>query len=215
VDLSKDLSDQDRKLKKTWANYWKNYHGVTKIGDWSQRQALSKLFLVIKKERIKKNIKIVDVGCGEGRTLKAFISWGYKNIFGIDNTIESLKICQKNGLKIGKDVFLVEATKTNFIDREFELVFSEGLLEHFKDPSLAIKEICRISKKYILLIQPNHYSLYGLAISVLGYFLRNNIREYSFSKNYFIQRFKNLGFVLKLEKYTPLGEFFILLFERK
>lgn len=202
---------QDNQVKDTWANYWKNYHGVTKIGAWSQEQALKKVFSLIEDQGIDKNIKIIDVGCGEGRTLKTFREKGFKNSIGIDNTWESLAICQRNGLKLKKDVFFADACRTKFKDREFEMVFSEGLLEHFKNPIPIIEEMARISRRYILLIQPNHYSIAGRLVAILGLWLRGNVREHSFSKRYFVKQFGEFGFFLKAEKSTPLGEFFILL----
>lgn len=204
---------KDGKLKNIWADYWKNYRGVTRIGAWIQRQSLKKAILLLNQEGIRKENRIIDVGCGEGRTLLVFRKEGFKNSIGIDNTQESLNICRKKGLKIGTDIFLCDAKKTKFKNNEFGLVFSEGLLEHFKNPLPIIKEMARISKKYVILIQPNHYSIFGLAIAVLGHLIRNNVREYSFSKKYFVKQFANFGFYLKAEKQTPLNEFFVLLFE--
>lgn len=215
MDLSKAFLNHDRKVKDAWAHYWKNYHGVTKIGAWSQKKSLEKAFSIILEEGIKHGVRVIDVGCGEGRTLRAFREKGFKNSIGIDNVKESLKICQQNGLKVGKDVFLDEATRTKFKDGQFDLVFSEGLLEHFIDPTLLIAEMARISKRYILLIQPNHQSLYGKLIAIVGNKLRNNVKEYSFSKDYFRKKFEGLGSLLKVQKYTLFGEFFILLFEKK
>ena len=206
--------DHEKKLKKTWANYWQNYQGVTKTGAWSQRQALKKAFSVITKANVESDIRIIDVGSGEGRTLQAFREKGFNKSIGIDNVQESLEICQSNGLKIKKDVFLADAKKTGFKNKEFDLVFSEGLLEHFLNPEPLIKEMVRISKRYILLIQPNYDSLFGLVIAFWGYLLRNNVKEYSYPKKYFVKRFNNHNFLLRAEKYTPLREFFILLFEK-
>jgi ubiquinone/menaquinone biosynthesis C-methylase UbiE len=211
----KNRTNGDKKVKIIWSSYWKDYHGVTKIGAWSQKQALMKALDIASTEHLKKESKIIDIGCGEGRTLKAFRIKGYKKSIGLDFTKESLVICQKNGFTLNKDVFWGDASKLNFKNREFDLVFSEGLLEHFTDPTKIIKEMCRVSKKYVLLIQPNHYSIYGRLISVLGHFLRNNVKEYSFTKEYFIQKFLDEKLYLQKSNSTKFGEFFNLLFKRK
>ncbi|MDP3888625.1 MAG: class I SAM-dependent methyltransferase [bacterium] len=208
------MKDENKNLRKVWAEYWRNYQGVTKIGAWSQGQALEKVLTILCKKIKNKKLKIIDLGCGEGRTLLEFKKNGFVNIIGVDYTKESLKICQKKGLILNKDIFFDDALKTRFNNCEFDLVFSEGLLEHYKDPTNAIFEMARISKKYILIIQPNHFSFYGLTIALLGPFLRNNVREFSFTKKYFVRKFKNVGFKLEAEEYTPCGEFFILLFVR-
>lgn len=207
--------DRSETVKNNWKAYWKNYKGVTAIGAWSQKKSLEEAFYLIGKERIKRKAAVIDVGCGEGRTLLTFREKGFINSIGLDFAEESLMICRGKGLRLGKDIFKREAAKTGFREKEFSLVFSEGLLEHFKKPEEIIWEMARISNRYILIIQPNHYSLYGLAIAVLGNLLRNNMREYSFPKKYFIREFEKTGFILKRQRYTPLREFFILLFERK
>lgn len=205
----------NEKVEKSWQIYWQKYQGVTKMGAWSQKQSLKIALDLLKQENVKKDSTVIDVGAGEGRTLLALRKMGFKNNVGIDFSQKSLEICQKNGLIINQDVFLQNAFKTKYKNKEFDLIFSEGLLEHFQDPIPLIKEMARISDKYILLIQPNHFSLYGLAIALLGNIIRGNIKEYSFSKTFFTNSFQNNGFNLKSQKYTVLGEFFVLLFKRQ
>lgn len=211
---SSKTENEYNEVKNVWENYWKNYKGVTKIGAWSQKQSINKALQILDEKKIKKSTRIIDMGCGEGKTLIAFREKGYRNIIGIDNTLESIKICEKKGLKEGRDVFLDEASGTKFKNNSLEIVFSEGILEHFKDPIPLISEMSRISKKYVLIIQPNHLNIYGLMIKILGHFLRGGVWEYTFTKKYFKKEFEKFGFFLKTEKYTPLGEFFILLFEK-
>jgi len=205
---------QNETVKNTWADYWRGYHGVTRIGAWSQRESLNKVFEVLEKEKISKKTKILDIGVGEGRTLLSIKEKGYEDIKGIDNTKESLEICRNKGLTIGKDIFLKEAEATGYKKGEFELVFSEGLLEHFTDPRLIIKEMARISSKHILLIQPNHFSLYGRLIAVYGHLVRGNVKEFTFRKKYFVDEFVKVGFGMKREEETRFSEFWIMLFEK-
>ncbi len=202
-------------LDSTWENYWQNYTGVTGFGVWSQQKSLSLALNLIKDQKLTKTSKILDLGCGEGRTLLSFFKTGYKNSIGIDKSPSSIKICQKKGLIKGKNIFLDDALKTRYKSNSFDLVFSEGLLEHFDDPTPIIQEMARLSKKHILIIQPNHFSLFGQAISILGHFLRNNVKEKTFSKKYFINKFSQQNFILKKQKDTPFREFFIMLFSQK
>lgn len=208
------MSGKNTKLKTTWSKYWENYRGVTKIGAWAQRKALEKTFLIIKEEEITSSTKVVDIGCGEGRTLRAFRDKGFSKSIGVEYTEEGLQKCHKNGFTLKKDVFFGDAVVLKFKDRDFGLVFSEGLLEHYRDPGKIIKEMARISKDYVLLIQPNHYSLAGIMIAVLGHILRNNVKEYSFNVSYFVKEFSKAGFDLRSKKYTQDREYFVLLFKR-
>jgi SAM-dependent methyltransferase len=205
----------NHQISSTWAQYWKHYHGVTAIGAWSQRLSLAEALQLLSREHIPKTSMVIDIGCGEGRTLLAFQALGYKKSVGIDNSKEALRICQKNGLRMNTDIFLADAEHIKYKDKLFDVVFSEGLVEHFTDPMPVIHEIARLSRRYILLIQPNHYSLYGRFIAVVGHMLRNNVREYPYPLSFFKSTFRQLNFRLKAKSYTPLREFFILLFERE
>jgi len=208
------ISRKDSNVTHVWSAYWRQYSGVTRIGGWSQQQAIKSTASVIRQEKISHRSTIVDIGCGEGRTLVTLRKWGFKNSIGIDSTRESLAICRKKGLRINRDVFLMNALKTPYTRAAYDVVFSEGLIEHFENPMPLIREMCRISRKYILLIQPNHYSVYGRLLAVVGHAVRNNVTEYSYPTGFFRKRFGMYGFKLKRMAYTRFREFFILLFER-
>lgn len=109
----------------------------------------------------------------------------------------------------------MDGTKTSFKDSEFELIFSEGILEHFIDFSPFVKEMCRISSKYVLLAQPNHFSLAGKIITFLSDHLRQNVKEYDYKVSDFVSIFEKNGFYLKEKKDTPLRDYWIFLFEKK
>lgn len=42
-----------------------------------------------------------------------------------------------------------------FEDNSFDIVFASNLLHHLEDPALAIKEMRRVSKKYVVINEPN------------------------------------------------------------
>jgi len=84
-----------------------------------------------------------------------------------------------------------------FPDNSFDLVFSDGLLEHFKDFSTIAKEFCRISKKWILLFQPNQTSFFGILKRFGEKFIRVSWeKEYLYKKEDYVKTFSNLDFNL-------------------
>jgi ubiquinone/menaquinone biosynthesis C-methylase UbiE len=119
-----------------------------------------RIFSLLEEIKLKKDAKIIDVGCATGRTLESFRNHDYFNSIGIDIQKIKMTICMKRCLKINKDVFLMDIKHNKFKSKSFDLVFSEGLLEHFKDMQPIVDEMCRISKKYVLQLQPN-YQLSG------------------------------------------------------
>ena len=97
---------------------------------------------------------ILDVGCGEGITLSKFEKEGIgKKLFGIDYSDDALKIGKKIyphlNLKKGNIYDIKEK------DNSFDLVMATEVLEHLDDPEKALKELIRVSRKYVMLSVPN------------------------------------------------------------
>lgn len=97
---------------------------------------------------------ILDAGCGEGFTLNKL----YQNKIGQKlEGIEFSKDAVEIGRKLHPHLSLREGDiyKLPFKDNSFDLVLSTEVLEHLKEPEKALKEIIRVSRKYILLSVPN------------------------------------------------------------
>ena len=138
--------------KERWDKFWKSGG----IGVTPTRRNLFKIF---KKIKLPKNAKILDVGCGSGTLAQFWKDQGY-DVTGMDISDKSLEITRSKGVYCVKgDV----TKKTPFEDNTFDLVYSDGLLEHFVDPKQVLEEIFRISKKYVLTMVPR-ITLYNLII---------------------------------------------------
>lgn len=165
-----------------------------------------------------RNEPIVDIGCGLGRTIFLLRKIGLNKTMGIDWSIEGLKVCEKNGLKIDKDVFRMDSANTSFKNGYFKLVFSEGILEHYLDFNPLVKEMARISNSYVYILQPNHFSFVG---RIRIFALRNLLKgkdeafpEISYRMEDFIKAFKGVGFDLVLHTSTFLKNYDVLLFKK-
>jgi len=102
-----------------------------------------KLIKLIKK--YSKNKKIMEAGCGTGIISSYMSSLDY-NVVAIDINDKILKLAEEisnNYIKnsnpnfIKKDLF-----KLDFANKEFDVIFSNGVLEHFTDDE--IKEILKL-----------------------------------------------------------------------
>jgi len=92
---------------------------------------------------------VLEVGCNAGNQLALLQKQGFKNLYGIeiyDKAVELSRTRLKNVNIIWDSVFDIP-----FKDNYFDLVFTSGLLIHIspKDIKKAMKEIYRVSKKYI------------------------------------------------------------------
>jgi SAM-dependent methyltransferase len=207
-------------VKKLWEQHWKDTKSVedvaSPIGKLLRRQRLKIMFKML--APLDRNISIVDMGCGGGRTLQNIRSAGFKNAIGIDYSTEALGRCEKIGYIINKDVFLVDAKETHYPDRYFDLTFSEGLWEHFTNPVPFMDEQMRISKTYLMIIQPDHFSFFGFLLKKAWDMFaskRGGVNEYSFRLSYFEKHLKKGGFKLISKHATCLNEQAVMLFRRE
>lgn len=147
---------------KTWDDIWEGYE-PNFLARRVRRAQAKTLAKIVNKIKLSKDSRIIDIGCGSGYTLAMFRNLGYFNSIGIDISPHGLELCsQLFSFKEGKDTFLMDARSIGFPDNSFDLVFSDGMLEHFKKPPLDIvSEFCRLPRKWILLFQPNQTSLFG------------------------------------------------------
>ncbi|MBI3342076.1 methyltransferase domain-containing protein [Candidatus Curtissbacteria bacterium] len=94
---------------------------------------------------ISKKVKILDLGCGTGGTMKYFIKRGYRNIYGIDNSKYAISFCKKRGIK---NVRLGDVNKIPFEDKSFDAIICLDVLYHKGvDLEKAPKEIFRVLKE--------------------------------------------------------------------
>ncbi len=97
---------------------------------------------------------ILDVGSGEGFTLARF------HTEKIGKKLEGIEY-MKEALELGKKLHPHIQTKPGNIyklpykDNMFDLVLSTEVLEHLDEPGKGLKELIRVSKKYVLLTVPN------------------------------------------------------------
>lgn len=108
---------------------------------------------------------ILDAGCGEGFTMNTLT----KNRIG--DKIEGVEY-SKDAILLGKKLFpnLIfkkgSAYDLPYKDNSFDLVVCTEVLEHLTEPSRVLKEILRVSKRYILISVPNE------PFFMLGNFIR-------------------------------------------
>jgi len=141
--------------KEKWDKFWKQ-------GDVGVTPTRKNLFKRFKKIELPENAKILDVGCGSGTLARFWKEQGY-DVTGVDISDESLEKTRQKGVHCIKG----DVTKRlPFEDDTFDLVYSDGLLEHFTDSTPVLKEIFRVSKGYILTLVPRN-TLYKLIHSIV------------------------------------------------
>ena len=204
----------DRNMQ-NWNVFWKE-HKTPFLALFIMRKTHEKMLSLINNLNIPKNSKVVDFGSGTGRTL-AILKIKYPQAIGIDNSKMSLDISSKvYDFKLGRDLKEMDCMNTYFKDKEIDLVFSEGLLEHFKQKDLErlIKEMCRVSKKYIILLQPS-FLFFNLQKIYCFLTSTSRMNEYAKRIEEYVSSFEKFNFKLKEFRRGFLNSFYIFVFERK
>jgi len=121
----------------------------------SRRKEIENFYTTLKELCMHLDVKkVLDAGCGEGFTLDRLRKEKIGIEFvGIDNSAVAINLGKK--LFPGFVLKVDDIYNLSFDDSSQDLVLCTEVLEHLKEPERAIKELIRVSKKYIVLSVPN------------------------------------------------------------
>lgn len=108
---------------------------------------IPKINVIRRYVKLTQQTRFLDVGCGNG-----FFTFYLDKIcdaYGIDY---SKKMLQMNPVK---KTFLMDASNLQFEDNSFDIVFCHALLHHVENMDEVIREMRRVSKKYVIILEPN------------------------------------------------------------
>ncbi len=195
-------------LYETWDKRWEGSEDVERL------TLIGRMMFKAKKRvltRVIKNLPIktaIEVGCGLGHTMEVFKEIGL-NCTGVDVSHHAISVCRKKGLN-------ATLKRLEDVTEKYDLVSSDGMLEHFLNFEPYAQQLMNISSNYVLLIQPNHDSFFGKTLAYLAELIRDreNVFEYNYRIKDFANVFERNGF--RIINTTPifLDVFRLLLFEK-
>ena len=154
---------------------------------------------------------VLDAGCGEGINLKVIhpkLTNAY--LYGLDivpDRIEQAKKLNPNAhIKIG-DIYNIDYT-----DNYFELVLCNEVLEHLDYPESALKELYRVSNKYVVLSVPRE-PLWRILNMVRGKYWSGLGNTPNHVNNWSVKKFKQFvspSFTIISESYPWPWQFYLL-----
>jgi ubiquinone/menaquinone biosynthesis C-methylase UbiE len=107
--------------------------------------------------------RILEVGAGSGRDSVSLAEHGATTVL-LDYSMASLEVARDVSRKAGIVPHLVraDALRMPFRDGSFDIVFHQGLLEHFRDPRPLLQENVRVLRPDALLLVdvPQRFHLY-------------------------------------------------------
>jgi len=186
------VNSQWMSQKKIWDNVEKRRsptHPVVK------EFTISNINYIKRRVEISDKMKILDVGCGNGYFTYYFALLA--DTIGLDFSENMLSMHPHNKLVIG------DAYKLPFNDNEFDIVFCSALLHHLDNIDYALDEFRRVSKNYVILLEPNRNNPLMLLFSLAKKEERTAIK---FSMNYLLNKVNSRN--LRIIDYCSRGFIF-------
>ncbi len=108
---------------------------------------MPKIAKVQKHISIDRQTRLLDVGCGNG-----FFSYYFDTICRTVGVDFSEKMLSKNPIA---QKAIMDAGHLCFQDLSFDVVFCHDLLHHVDDMDAVLREMRRVSRKYVVIMEPN------------------------------------------------------------
>lgn len=106
----------------------------------------------------KKN-RLLDLGCGNG-----FFSYYFDQVCQTVGADFSQKMLEKNPIS---QKILMDAARLSFQDFSFDVVFCHALLHHVENIDQVLGEMRRVSRKYVVVLEPNRNNPFMFLFSAL------------------------------------------------
>jgi ubiquinone/menaquinone biosynthesis C-methylase UbiE len=111
-------------------------------------EAGQKRYLLQKFSHCQRDLRILDISCGDGVGLRVFKDLGFKNVVGVDYNEDKVKNARLTGYEVFQaDMHVLDM----FENSSFDIVYSSHTLEHAYSPLKVINEFHRILKPECLL----------------------------------------------------------------
>ncbi len=143
--------------KHTWDDFWV---ARTKKKSWF----VSLLNFVNDRTMVKKSVDlavrysqkgtVLQAGSGEGRNSLALAKKRGDKVIALDYSTEALKLAKLKADEYNISIQLLNEDMSNmsFKDKSLELVWNEGVMEHFENPLPYLREMRRVGKRVICIV---------------------------------------------------------------
>ncbi len=117
-----------------------------------------------------------DVGCGDG-----FATYYFAKLVPVVEGGDISELMLEHN-PVDRDLLkVIDAEDLDLPDDSYDLVYLWEVLHHLKDPRAAVREMARVSKRYVVLFEPNRANVMQFGFGLLNRQERGTLRS---SKTY-------------------------------
>lgn len=172
------------------------------------------IIYLIKRFKLEKNQKVLELGCGRGDFLNEFVNNGLEG-YGVD----LLDYCKKFFPNLNFKKVDMSNEKLPYEDNSFDIIFSKSIIEHFYYPDKIFKEAYRVLKPdgTIITLTPEWQYIYKSFFEDFTHrtpftsVSLSNIQEMSGFKNIKVESFKQLPIIFENNFFSKIFSFFSFL----
>lgn len=132
-----------------WSSYWQSHSPKRRAIEFLRRAYFAPIFTELINNFAGRPSRILEAGCGSGTYLNVLSKYGHITA-GIDNEPNAVRIARKNC----GDVRLADIKKLPFRKNSFDLIFNQGVMEHFSDAEFTaiLRECARVAPKAAIIV---------------------------------------------------------------
>ena len=155
--------------------YWQNGHDKRRHPSHPAVEAfvLPELRFMQKHIKLDKSVSLLEVGCGN--SYFTYYLSQLATVVGLDSSRHMLSMNPSNRLVHGS------AYSLPFKNNSFDLVFSSNLFHHLSKSLDAAKEMKRVSRRFVVWIEPNRYNP---AVFLFGILKKSERETIKYSRKY-------------------------------
>lgn len=150
--------------------------------------------------------RVLEIGCGTAIDSLALAEATNCRAYGIDLSIEAIKTALQASSTFTVGIILAQADvhELPFKEETFDLVFSQGVLEHFSDPRSVIEEQRRVLRSggRLVISVPQKYTAYTLA---KRHRIRKGTWPWGYESEFSFRALRSLGDSLGLRMKAVIG----------
>jgi len=143
---------------------------------------LSKIHILRDCITLDPSMSLLDVGCGNG-----FFTYYFNSFCHTTGVDYSFKMLELNPVK---QKCMMDANILGFKDNTFDIVFCHAMLHHVLNISSVLDEMARVSKKYVIILEPNRNNPLMFLFSLI---VKEERKALKFSLDYLKKEVEHAG----------------------